>query len=152
MICLLTLRSNFLYHLILGGGVKLFWCAHFRVCAGYQYKTFLLKRFFSIFKKTPPHHQKTDFSSWRIIRDTKKKSKSLFRPNIFTIGGFKGYLVGKMAIKGGVVDMTFLSKMCRFAVKCLFWFSKSSFRGKSVFVNENAFQVIYCWKLVSKKG
>ena len=61
---------------------------------------------------------------------TKNILNLLFKHHVFTKGVPKRFLVGKMDIKGGVVLITFLSKMRRFAEKRLFLISKSIFDEK----------------------
>ena len=85
---------------------------------------FAKKVFFYLQKNPPPTTKKLNFwpDAWSA---TQKILNSLFQPNISTVGVPKRSPVGKMAIKGGVVDVTFFSKIRRSAVKRLFGFQKA---------------------------
>ena len=110
-------------------------------------------RFFLLYFQPPHHHhQKNDFLSWHNLRH-QKKSKSLFRPNMFTIGGFKGYRAGNMAIKGWSLICFFL-----YATFCsnmpFFGFRKAYLRMKMPFnwyIVENLYLRGLRW-LISQPG
>ena len=50
---------------MLGGEIISDQTVHLGVCPGHKYKTFLLKKFFSIVEKKTPHPQKTDLHYMR---------------------------------------------------------------------------------------